>query len=281
MKCKPIKLKSKPGYPTIQDYVKNPGLLSKHVPKAWIKNQYAATTLATFILCGNASDAKKVKPETVVYEDKISQKSHVDINSKNVFDTLKVAPIFSHGDGSGATGCVVMSPPVFISEDEARKIILESLKAENIEFATTNCPSFVFKAPAIANDCFGDDSTKIPTAEVKIKMDGYNEKYNLAFEFVSTDDYSKFRSDDGCYSTVQGFNTKRAAELIRDEIAKKKKINSVVFYDPIPSMNFEMDDKISFEKIEEDAKKAAKEQLIAQVTDFIDWLKKSGLLNKK
>jgi hypothetical protein len=281
MKCKPIKLKNKPGYPTIQDYVENPGLLSKHVPNAWIKNQYAATTLATFILCGNACDAKKAKPETVICEDRISKKSHTDLISKSVFDTLKVAPIFSHGDGAGATGCIVMSPPVFISEDEARKIILEALKVENIQFATTNCPTLAFKAPAIANDCFGDDSAKIPSAEVKIRMDGYNDKYNLAFEYVSAEDYSKFRSDDGCFSSVQGFNTKQAAELIRDEIIKRKKVNSAIFYDPIPSMNFDLDDKRSFEKIEADAKKAAKDQLLAQVTDFIDWLKKSGLLDKK
>ena len=38
-----------------------------------------------------------------------------------------VAPIFQHGEGRGATGCIVMSPPVFLSEEEALLVVREEL----------------------------------------------------------------------------------------------------------------------------------------------------------
>src|ERR1035437_4244594 len=159
MEIKPVKIKRKPGYPTIKTFIENPELLSKNVPFAWIRNQYAATTLATFILCGagNQSSAQKTKPATVVVSKYIKKDKPAAIKSVKR-DSVKVARIFSHGDGSGAIGCEVMSPPVFISEDEARNIIFDALKAENIVFSTTkNNPVLNFTASAIADDCFDDE----------------------------------------------------------------------------------------------------------------------------
>jgi hypothetical protein len=43
-----------------------------------------------------------------------------------------VAPIFKHGEGRGAVGCVVVSPPVFLSEEEAMQIIGEELAKSGI-----------------------------------------------------------------------------------------------------------------------------------------------------
>jgi hypothetical protein len=173
MEIKPVKLKRIPGYPTIRAFVDNPQDLSKHVPVSWMKNKYAATTLATFILCGCSSQGggSKGKQEAVVSVGSCTrQKNAGDVEAAKQ-DPVKIARIFSHGDGSGAIGCVVMSPPVFISEDDARKIIFAALKAENIEFDTNNCPVLKFKAPPLANECYGDTPGKTD-AKVEIKMDG-------------------------------------------------------------------------------------------------------------
>jgi hypothetical protein len=282
MEIQPVKSKKAPGYPTIRSYVENPMLLSKSIPNIWIRNKYAAATLASFILLGNPGDTKKTKKETIVLSDQVSFDNPENTIQKNNYDPIKVAPIFAHGDGSGAIGCIVMSPPVFISEGEALKIIIKALEDENIQMSGFNTPAFSFTAPAIANDCFNDDSTKNPKTKVKIKMDGYNSKYNLAIEFVSREDFAKFQSDDGCYSSVQGFNTKEAAELIRQDIIRKGRFNAAVFYDPMPSINFDLDsNNVSFEKLEVDASKLAKDQLLSQVADFIHWLNNSGLIIKK
>jgi hypothetical protein len=109
-------------------------------------------------------------------------------------------------------------------------------------------------------------------------MDGYNKELNLAIQYVSADDYYKFRSDDGCSSSVQGFDTKRAAELIRKELNANGKTNSVVFYDPMPSVSFE--DNEDWVKSQKEAEKEASKQLLAQVTDFIKWIKKENFIPK-
>ena len=278
MEIKPVKLKKGPGYPTIKTFVDNPELLSKSIPFSWIRNQYAATTLATFILCGcgNQNSAQRVKPATVVVSKDINKDKHAAIQSVK-HDPVKVARIFSHGDGTGAIGCEVMSPPVFISEDEARKIIFTALKKENLIFSTTNTPVLKFEAPPIANDCYFDRQKKnVKKAKVEINMDGYNKQYNLAIEYVSVDDFKKFKNDDGCESTAEGFNTKGAAELIMNELMSRGTTNAVVFYDPMPRIDFMsygmhgVNDK--------SVNKLAREQLLAQVKDFIDWIKKEGII---
>ena len=38
-------------------------------------------------------------------------------------DAFSVAPVFIHGEGRGALGCVVVSPPVFLSEAEALEVL--------------------------------------------------------------------------------------------------------------------------------------------------------------
>jgi len=281
MEIKPVKIKRKPGYPTIKAFIENPVLLSKNVPFAWIRNQYAATTLATFILCGvgNQSSAQKAKLATAIISNSIKKDKPAAIQSVK-HDTVKVARIFSHGDGSGAIGCEVMSPPVFISEDEAREIIFTALKAENIVFNTTNCPVIKFMATPIANDCLNEtQKKKSKKAKVEVSLDGYNAKNNLAIEYVSVADFKKFRIDDGCYSTAQGIGTLEAAYLIRDELSAQAKMNAVVFYDPMPYVKFNENElsKITEEK----ANKLAREQLLEQVKDFIDWIKKEGIIKNQ
>ena len=44
-----------------------------------------------------------------------------------------VAPIFVHGEGRGASGCIVMNPPVFLSEEEALQILGEELARAGIK----------------------------------------------------------------------------------------------------------------------------------------------------
>jgi hypothetical protein len=278
MEIKPVKLKRKPGYPTIKTFIENPELLSKNVPFAWIRNQYAATTLATFILCGcgNLSNRQKEKPTIVVVSKDVKKDKSAAIKSvKN--DPIKVARIFSHGDGTGAIGCEVMSPPVFISEDEARKIIFTALKKENLIFSTTNTPVLKFAAPPIANDCiFNKQIKNEKKAKVEIQLDGYNKQYNLAIEYVSADDFKKFKNDDSCMSSVEGFNTKGAAELIMNELKNQGTTNAVVFYDPMPRISFMSTEMYGDPEIR--INNLARVQLLAQVKDFIDWIKKEGII---
>lgn len=277
MKIKPVKQTKTPNYPILDHYINNPGLLSKNIPESWIKNKYVATSLATFILFGTTrSNLLANKAGIEILEN--SSSDFKDQTKDEIKDSIKIAPIFAHGDGSGAIGCIVMSPPVFISEDEARSIIFNALEVEGIKFDTKDCPEIKFKSFPIANDCYSEDKNteKAPDANVELKMDGYNKELNLAIQFVSGDDYFKFRSDDGCMSSIQGYDTKKAAEIIRKELIANGKTNTVVFYDPITTIDFERDD--NWKICQEVAKEEAKKLLLAQVEDFIEWIKNEKII---
>lgn len=279
MKIKPVKHAKAPNYPILEYYIKNPGLLSKNIPENWLRNKYVASSLATFILVGSPKTKIYANHNNTEMLEKYCPENKAQTQDVNK-DPVKIAPIFAHGDGSGATGCIVMSPPVFISEDEARAIIFNALRAEGIKFDTIDCPEIKFKSFPLANDCFmgEEDTIKVPDAKIELKMDGYNKELNLAVQFVSLNDFFKFRSDDGCWSSVQGYNTKKAAEIIRNELIESGKTNAAVFYDPIPSAKFKRHE--GWEIVEKEAKEEAKALLLAQVEDFIKWIKQENIIKE-
>ena len=295
MEIKPVKIKRKPGYPTIKTFVDNPGLLSKNVPFAWIRNQYAATTLATFILCGagNQSSAQKIKPATVVVNKVKKQDKPAEIQTAK-HDSVKIARIFSHGDGSGAIGCMVSSPPVFISEDEARKIIFTALKEENIEFNTINTPVLKFTVRTTVYDFHKKVINLMDKKDITVgvKMDGYNVKNNLAIEYVSARLVNILDPYDEMESSVQRIDTKRTAEKIRDKLIAQGKVNAVVFYDPITYIDPYTYYEESPEAIDrllsgnappptsKDRPLSSRDLLKAQVKDFIEWIKKEGIIKQ-
>jgi hypothetical protein len=50
----------------------------------------------------------------------------------NVRANAKVAPIFEYGAGRAGDGCVVVNPPVFLSEQDAMQVIREELKKSGV-----------------------------------------------------------------------------------------------------------------------------------------------------
>jgi hypothetical protein len=275
--------------------VDNPGLLSKSVPFAWIRNQYAATTLATFILCGvgNQSSAQNTKPTTVVVSKVKKQNKPAAIQTAK-HDPVKIARIFSHGDGTGAIGCMVSSPPVFISEDEARKIIFTALKEENIEFNTINTPVLKFTVYPGVN-YFESKEQQLKDKQgrkVEIKMDGYNVKNNLAIEYVSSRLVNTLDPPDYEASSVQEINTKKTAERIREKLIAQNKVNAAVFYDPITyydRMAYYNEEQAAIDRLSsdnappsssKDRPPSSRDLLKAQVKDFIDWIKKEGIIKQ-
>jgi hypothetical protein len=272
MEIKPFIAKKPPEYPTEYLFINNPELFRRYIPLRWYKNQLVCTALSVFIVAGATScDSLATKPNT-----EITDPNGKDKPSKDNNDSIKVAPIFVHGDGSGAVGCMVISPPVFITESEAIQIIMEELGKENIKLDTNSRPNFHFESNAIANDSYIDDKVRI--ASIDMKIDGMDIEHKFMIEFVSTDDYSLFKtkpmpSDTFLRnSSVHGFDTKQAAEIVRDQLIKKSISNAVVFYDPIASVE-EEDDPGDIK-----AKAEAKKLLVAQVQDFINWLKTEEII---
>lgn len=283
MKIKPVKKSKKPNYPTIELYINNPDLLSKNVPENWLKNSCVATSLATFILLG--SPKIKVQASCIITEitDKIDYNQNDSIKEV-IKDSVKIAPIFAHGEGSGSTGCVVMSPPVFISENEARDLIFKRLKEEGFNLKIENTDTIQFKSKQIALSCLSEDEIKkYPEIDVIIKLDAYDSILNFAIIYVSKDDLRNFverKNWNNC--SVSSYKTKKAAELIRNEFIENGKTNAVVFYEPLPYEG----DYTTRELIELELKgenhiltqrNLSKQLLLEQVEDFIKWLKQENI----
>jgi hypothetical protein len=278
MKIKAVKNK-RVNYPTLENFLQDPNSLKKSIPASWHKNKVLAGAMGMFLLL----DCKNDKSPT-------TQKSGFSYFMNSVKDKLdklenwhirnKVAPIFIHGDGSGASGCLVMSSPVFISEKEAKSIILEEFRKEKIEFDTTNCPTVKFKLKKWIST--KDNKGKISKMDVEHRLDGYNKTLNIAFDYISIDDYNKLEEASETWSSVSDYSTKERAEFVRKGILKNDQYNAVVFYDPIVQRDFsffiEDSTKRQQEKEEKSPQEQAKENLIAQVSDFIIWAKKEGLI---
>ncbi|MEA4917622.1 hypothetical protein [Proteiniphilum sp.] len=269
MEIKPVHNSRKPDYPTIELFIQYPVLLSRHIPSNWLKNKFVATSLMAFLVsgCGTGTTRKSEAIEIVdsleaYYSD--DDDSLADIPQSVV---TNVAPIFAHGSGQGSTGCIVMSPPVFLSEEEAIKIILDKLAAEGYYFTRKNCPTFSFDGPPKVYSIDG----VVENPKIELKMDAHNPDSEWVIQFVTTEDHYKFKSN-LLLSSISRYNTKHTAVNINEQLQKQRKMNAVIFYDPIPQIT--NDDWQEGEKL---AKKEAEKLLLAQVNDFIKWLKNNDI----
>jgi hypothetical protein len=177
----------------------------------------------------------------------------------------KVAPIFKHGEGRGATGCVVVSPPAFLSEEEALQVVKEELAKHGVQLASGP----VLKDVKIASRrlqqveededgerghiTFDKKKQKIVPIQLlaaPLRITGMDEKRSIGIKFICKRDYEKlggfdphrveFASRDGkrraiTMSTVSSYDLKDVAAYVAAELKKQGKERAffAVFYDPL------------------------------------------------
>lgn len=158
MKVKPVVYYKKPGYPAGADIQSHPELLKK-VPDRWAKNSVVLTALGmSLALCacaapegagqGSAGQGgiepggagqNGMNPGGRDRENAGQASASQDSESQSGRDSGGpeedggteggtegkglVAPVFIHGGGTGAYGCVAVTSPFFLSEEEAYEII--------------------------------------------------------------------------------------------------------------------------------------------------------------
>lgn len=307
MKIQPIKNYKTPSYPTRKEFLSRTNNLYKNLPNRWLQNKVVAGALAFFFL-GNNSNTNNIvlKPglNSIIVD---SEKSDRPIMEKKVSTekVASIAPLFLYGDGRGASGCVVINPPVFMSEADARQIIKSELMKEGIIFDKKNYQvEGIFFDENSAWGRFQDESENDLSPYNKrekypVEMDAYSSDLNLAYEFVSVDDYYKFGGEFSG-STAQSYDVVMAAENLREKMKKFGKINTVIFYDPLVNRDRELPKNESYDALKYwsygfgdkknnephfDYFTAKNEESVAllkkQIDDFIEWIKKEGLLSKK
>lgn len=285
MKKSKVKSYKIPSYPARDLFVLNPGLLKKYVPQSWKKNKLVWGALAAFVLGGynKAEAAAKSKEEMNQNQTQISGESlknnSLAENETERSKAAKVAPVFINGEGRGALGCVVISPPVFLSEEEAREIITGELKKENIIFDKIDMPVEEITFMETFEQYDWGAELPLMVKDNALVLDGLDTKHNLGYEYISREDYFPMGGERS-NSTVQAFDVKRIAQNARDKLEDYAKINAVVFYDPMEEMVTDSYSEDAYEQAFVSAKQKAAEKLKAQVRDFVEWIKKEGILNE-
>lgn len=207
-----------------------------------------------------------------------------------------VAPVFIHGAGTGAYGCIAVTAPFFLSEEEAYEII----KSEAERYGDI---AFTRKSPPVLEDVklpesrlySGAAEKKGTVREGDLCLDGADAENRIAFEFISKDDVYEWRKEnEEAAATVTLYDAKGTAEKLREELVSYGPHMSLgIFYDPCNDVDMDgaLDAMAKAEeqgetfdwdgaKLENEARARAKseELLRAQVRDFLDWLKGQGVI---
>ncbi|XHR27970.1 MAG: hypothetical protein ACFUZC_18825 [Chthoniobacteraceae bacterium] len=138
---------------------------------------------------------------------------------------LRVAPLFAHGKGQGAFGCVVVTPPVFLTEAEAREVIEEEAKKAGVDFTERGHKLSKVPVPFLEKFIVWEDPKPNPTItgtapdgrrtwtvkgtsnleeryrkkspeqtqevsrDVELDLTGWNPKKQIGYRFVTREDF--------------------------------------------------------------------------------------------
>ncbi len=242
-KSKPVRKYAGPKYPTRVEVAARPSLLQRHQPPAWRNWPEMTGAVGLFLLADTAR---------LVAADSPTKSAPTKAQTQAV---AVVAPIFQHGEGRGATGCIVMSPPVFLSEEEALQVIREEMAAKGVQLGTKQTtiagvtarrvvrvvPAAV--APIQGEAAKGTKPTR-PPFEIKqepSKPDAADPKKNVFVEFLSERDadhwdWERMKEEDKMViSTVHSYDMPKTAAYVASLVKRQAtdKLYFGAFYDPL------------------------------------------------
>lgn len=275
LKIEPVPFYKSPKYPTKAAILINPALLGA-LPQRWKAVPSLCVALTLTISTGLYGCAKDERDNDD--EKNLSVSVPVDGSDQgNDGNVLSVSvPVFEHGTGRGAYGCEMVAPPVYLSEEEALQIIREEAEAQGIDFSDTQTIEGNFPA---TNIYYGDD--EFETRKGEIELDGYDPDLKIGFEYVSTKDVEDWAKKTDYWCSVSIYDMKGTAERLSKVVE-----NTAVFYDPGADseafeMNWEADAdtrQAYLQQYQSEQKELMRENLRAQVRDFLEWLAAEGII---
>ena len=164
----------------------------------------------------------------------------------------------------GATGCVMIAPPVYVSEEEALAILREELGKLGI----------VLGAPPSQLAALHIPGTGVSNgAPARRSIDAADPAHGLAISFVSAED--AMAAAQPSMSSVQSFSTKKTAVAIGQQLTHVHgKLYFGVLYDPLATDNFESSPGKP-PATPEETRQHARQLLRDQVHDLVQWLQRA------
>jgi hypothetical protein len=245
-----------PAYPTRAQVDADRGLLIRYAPAAWRRSGLLMAllvgTLPTAQGCGQPAKG--------------------------------VAPIFEHGNGLAWWGCLVMVPPVYLSESEARNVVTDALMSSGLGEPKTNEEMPDSSKIDIEVDSCGRVEES-GTSSGLFTADLYWDEQDMGVEIVTMHDWNTMHrtssdTEYGCEGDSVGYgDVIGAARAQADLLANHGGPHWYgVLYDPIvqgcpKEHHYEKSDCT-----EQDRVRPANDFLRAQVQDLVAWMKQNGLL---
>jgi hypothetical protein len=296
MKVEPLKTYKTPEYPKKDLVDSNPDLLKKNLPALWLKEAAVAGAL-TVLLAGGLAEKNYIQ----------NSASNNNLKATGIFNIADkaslIVPIFKHGSGLASSGCVAISPPCYLTEEEARLVIEDEFRKENIIFNEHDKKIegiIILKGiqPENHNTLIQSPNIFEKKEVCEFSFDGFSTKDLIGYEFISllsskrTNDYSDIiDAKYTCTASVE--NVIGCAEYLSYQLKRSpKKVKTGIFYDPLPKqdeipnqplcsgevrLEKSLDDyKKDYEKIKKVSKDHSKSLLRLQVQDYIKWAKEKG-----
>ena len=206
------------------------------------------------------------------------------------------APVFQHGDGRGAFGCIAVNPPVFLTEAEAQQVVAEEAVKAGVLFGPDVHSLWEVARPGTSTQPPPNAPSRPASGLTPLVLDGVDRQRQVGYEFVSISDFTAWDSRaPGKYWILSAgiCDMRGEAEALRKEIHRAAPAGAfAVFYDPAvgredggaaatgePERPRDNADRQRLrEHKETTAKEVAREELRRQVRDFVQWLKGEGVI---
>ncbi len=275
LQARPVRRTAPPVYPTKLDVQARPDLLRK-LPTGWCRHGEIAGLAGLYLAAqvGGCVDEK-------------ASPSGLTDDSPAI-----VAPIFEHGRGRFSGGCLVVSAPVFMAEDEALLIIQDELQAAGLEPTDTGVKwdSVQLDLTTVRwayNWLTEQEEGRVIPRNGPWIVDMADARNRVFVEFIDARDCAAIESEES-NSTVWTHDLQSAARTLADAAqATGKGAYFGAFYDPLPLVDIR--DRYHFvfspDEMPDSARKAltaareeSESQLRSQVREFVDWLKAQGAI---
>lgn len=286
MHASPLRSHQRPRYPTRLEIAAAPELL-RRLPARWsAQSELGAAALALIALVQPGCQSQPTVDKTKTAPSREVAGSGLAI----------VAPIFEHGEGRSTMGCIVVAPPVFLSEEEAWQVIDEELAKHGLRFPEkehiiSGIEIPLYSSAELERLAEGDPLPK-PASIEPLRADRFDSHRKIALEFVSFENPPE-KNQYWNLGSINGLELKGEAEVLREMIATRsvERIHFAALYDPVtygeldaagvplpPEDATEADWEKYRAQVNAPAKAKSKRLLGQQVRDFIAWLQAQGAI---
>lgn len=297
MSLNPVTSYKQPHYPKRELFLDNPSLFDEFVPKRWKSTNISLGALATALLggCINTTEPDvpvKDNSRYTISENPLDYDAPQKVADGSQED-FHVAPLFLHGGGKGSTGCMMIAPPVFLSEAEAYNVIVETLGNYDVTIDTQKItlPDVMLARTGMVIDSSTKTCSQDTVKNIPLELGGYDASKKIGVRFISIQDHYDMRRDNGCEcgnngiitcSSVSSYDLIDIAEEVADGLQRQGSVHGGVFYDPCNDIDeyarYHSASGTEKQAMHEEVRQKSLGLLKQQVKDFANYLKNKGVI---